>query len=98
MADIPEPERTKLIIDVLLHDYEAMRAEIVSRTSSRFQLMGLTAVAATLGTAKWASGWDIFWIILGTVVFGAIIWFISGFSSIDAPYGCCRSRIRSMNY
>jgi hypothetical protein len=76
MADIPEPERTKVIVDVLLHDYDAMRAEIVSRTSSRFQLVGLAAVAATLATAKWASGWDVFWVILGTVIFGAIIWFI----------------------
>jgi hypothetical protein len=76
MADIPEPEHTRVIIDVLLHDYDAMRAEIVSRTSSRFQLVGLTAVAATLATAKWASGWDILWIILGTVIFGAAIWLI----------------------
>ena len=76
MAEIPEPERTKVIIDVLLHDYDAMRAEIVSRTSSRFQLVGLAAVAATLVTAKWASGWDVLWISLGTVIFGAIIWLI----------------------
>jgi hypothetical protein len=76
MADIPETERTKVIIDVLLHDYDAMRAEIVSRTSSRFQLVGLTAVAATLATANWAHGWDVLWVILGTVGFGAIIWFI----------------------
>lgn len=53
-----------------------MRAEIVSRTSSRFQLVGLAAVAATLVTAKWASGWDLFWVAFGTVIFGALIWFI----------------------
>jgi hypothetical protein len=73
MAD-DNDERRKLIIDALFHEYDALRAEIVARTSSRFQLVGLAAVAATLVTAKWAAGWGILLISVGTIIFAAVIW------------------------
>ena len=35
-------------IEVILHEYDSLRAEIVSRTDSRFQLIGFLGLAATL--------------------------------------------------
>jgi hypothetical protein len=74
-------------LDVLLHEYDTLRAEILARTSSRFQLLGLAAVAATLVTAKWGSGnppgLDGLWIALGiaggTALVAAVIWVVFGF-------------------
>lgn len=86
MANAQEAD-TARHLDVLLHEYDTLRAEILARTSSRFQLLGLAAVAATLVTAKWGSGnlpgWDIFWIVVGivggTAVVAAVIWLVFGF-------------------
>ena len=75
MANSGDADGSALTIEVLLHEYDALRAEIVARTSSRFQLVGLAAVAATLVTAKWAGyWWGITLIILGTAVFAGVIW------------------------
>jgi hypothetical protein len=35
-------------IEVILHEYDSLRAEIVSRTDSRFQLIGFLGLAAVL--------------------------------------------------
>src|SRR5438067_2430716 len=55
MAESEEPN-SEFAINVLLHEYDTLRAEIVSRASSRFQLVGLAAVAATIVTARWGTG------------------------------------------
>jgi hypothetical protein len=73
-------------LDVLLHEYDTLRVEILARTSSRFQLLGLAAVAATLVTAKWGSGnlakGDIIKLVAGivggTAVVAAVIWLVFG--------------------
>jgi hypothetical protein len=35
-------------IEVILHEYDSLHSEIVSRTDSRFQLIGFLGLAATL--------------------------------------------------
>jgi len=84
----PDTER----ISALLHEYDALRAEIVARAGSRFQLVALVGVVATLVTAKWASGSTQTWIIIGTLIGTAvtalIIWLAFG-TYIDS----CASRL-----
>lgn len=75
-----DSERTnnEFAIGVLLHEYDTLRAEILARTSSRFQLVGLAAVAATIVTANWGSGKhfrEILWIaIISTTLAAIVIW------------------------
>jgi hypothetical protein len=65
-------------IEVVLHEYDALRDEIVSRTEARFQLVGFLAIAATIlgttGIAK-SSRWVLI-IIVVVVLIG--IWFVFG--------------------
>jgi hypothetical protein len=81
MADNERTAR-ELAINLLLHEYDALRAEIVARTSSRFQLLGLAAVAATIVTSKWGTGKYqnvIVWgTIIGTILVAAAIWILFG--------------------
>jgi hypothetical protein len=72
----------ELAISVLLHEYDALRDEIVSRTTSRFNLVGLAAVAATIVTAKSSTHHGIWWIIGWTAgitfLVGIPIWLLFG--------------------
>ena len=43
-----EAGRPALIIDVLLHEYDTLRAEILARANSRFQLLGFAGVVVAL--------------------------------------------------
>ncbi len=67
-------------INVLLHEYDTLRAEILARASSRFQLVGLAAVAATIVTAKWGTGKYqnlIVWVTIGaTFAVALVIWLL----------------------
>ncbi len=73
MANSGETERV-LNIDVLLHEYDALRAEILARANSRFQLVGLASVVAALLGAKELHGFDILWIALALFAVAAFIW------------------------
>jgi len=77
MPDNQEAGSTALIIDVLLHEYDALRAEILARASSRFQLTGFAAVVATLlGVTKGVlPSWVVYTTIGLLVVGGIVIWF-----------------------
>lgn len=61
------------VVDVILHEYDALRAEIVSRSDARFQIIGFLSIAATLlGTqiSEGARGW-----LIGVTLGGFIaIW------------------------
>ena len=51
------------VIDVVLHEYDSLRAEILARSDARFQLIGYLGIAATLlGTqiSEGARGWLIY--------------------------------------
>ena len=65
-------------IEVVLHEYDALRDEIVSRMEARFQLIGFLAIAATIlgatGIAK-SSRWELIIIVLAVLVG---VWFVFG--------------------
>jgi hypothetical protein len=66
------------VIDVVLHEYDSLRAEILARSDARFQLIGYLGIAATLlGTqiSEGARGWLI-GIALGSFI---VIWLRFGF-------------------
>lgn len=78
MGNVEEASSQSGVIDVILHEYDALRAEVVSRSDARFQLVGFLAIAATLlGTqiSEAARGW-----LIGITVAGFIaIWLRFGF-------------------
>ena len=78
MSDNQETGGAAQAIDVLLHEYDALRAEILARASSRFQLTGFAAVVATLlGVQKSILPTIAIWVIIGVLAVGAIaIWLI----------------------
>jgi hypothetical protein len=75
MANSGETSHT-LNIDVLLHEYDALRAEILARANSRFQLLGLAGVIGALLGAKNLHGYDILWISLALLGVAALIWIV----------------------
>lgn len=67
-------DREQLIVDLLLHEYDALRAEILARTTSRFQLLGFAAVAVSVLAATTIGGvWKGILIAI-IVVAAAAIW------------------------
>lgn len=78
MGNGEEGSNPNSVIDVLLHEYDALRAEVLARSDARFQLVGYLGIAATLlGTqiSKDMRGWLIV-IALGGFI---AIWFRFGF-------------------
>lgn len=67
-------DRKQLIVDLLLHEYDALRAEILSRTTSRFQLLGFAAVAVSVLIANNVGGVLKGLLITAIVVAAAAIW------------------------
>ena len=66
-------------IEVLLHEYDALRAEVVARASSRFQLLGFaTAAAAVLGITKEVTnkGFWLWGILIALAVIAIVIWVV----------------------
>jgi hypothetical protein len=65
-------------IEVILHEYDGLRNEIVSRMDARFQLIGFLGIAATiLGATELSSSSRWVLIIIALAVFAGI-WFIFG--------------------
>ena len=65
-------------IDVVLHEYDALRTEILARSDSRFQLIGYLGIAATLlGTQ--ISGESRAWLIGIALAGFMLIWLRFGF-------------------
>ena len=77
-------------IDAVLHEYDALRAEIVARSDARFQLIGYLGIAATLlGTqiGGEARGW-----LIGIALAGfGLIWLRFGFL-----IRACAKRVREI--
>ena len=69
------------IVEVVLHEYDSLREEVLSRMNSRFQLLGLVSIAATLlGVSGLSSHWH--WVLV--IVIAALIllglWLYFGFA------------------
>jgi hypothetical protein len=70
-----------LEIEVVLHEYDALRDEVLSRTSARFQLLGLLSIAATLlGVSSISRGWH--WVVVVVVALIILLglWLYFGFA------------------
>src|ERR1700693_1602605 len=79
-------------IDVILHEYDSLRAEIISRANSRFQLIGYLGIAATLlGTS--IGDWER-WILIGVS--------LAGFMGVWVVFGLyikkCANRLREIEH
>lgn len=65
-------------IEVVLHEYDALRSEIVSRTESRFGLVGFLVIAATILGATGVAD-SLRWVLIVIVlVLLAGIWVVFG--------------------
>jgi CcmD family protein len=66
-------------IDVVLHEYDSLRAEMQDRMTARFQLIGFLAIAATiLGTTDISKLSRVLLTIFALLGF-VIVWFAFGF-------------------
>ena len=66
-------------IDIVLHEYDSLRAEIVSRMDARFQLIGFLAIVATLlGTTDISNSSRSLLIIAALILF-TCVWLLFGF-------------------
>jgi hypothetical protein len=68
------------VVEVVLHEYDSLREEVLSRMNSRFQLLGLVSIAGTLlGVSGLSNHWH--WVLV--IVIAALIllglWLYFGF-------------------
>jgi len=68
-------------IEVLLHEYDSLRDEVLSRISARFQLLGYLSIAATLlGVSSISNGWHWVPVVVITVAVLIALWLYLGFA------------------
>jgi uncharacterized membrane protein len=66
-------------IEVLLHEYDTLRDEVLSRTSARFQLLGYLGIAATLlGVSSISNGWHWVPVVVITLTIIGALWLYFG--------------------
>jgi hypothetical protein len=66
------------VIEVLLHEYDALRDEVLSRVSARFQLLGYLSIAAALvGVSSISQHWIWVYVVVITlaILFGLWLYF-----------------------
>jgi hypothetical protein len=66
-------------IDIVLHEYDSLRAEIVSRMDARFQLIGFLAIVATLLGTTDISNLSRTLLVIAALILFACVWFLFGF-------------------
>ena len=70
-----------LVIEVLLHEYDALRDEVLSRTSARFQLLGYLSIAASLlGVSNVSKNWIWVYLVVITLVTLIVLWLYFGWA------------------
>jgi hypothetical protein len=66
-------------IEVLLHEYDTLRDEVLSRVSARFQLLGYLGIAATLlGVSSISDGWHWVPVVVITLAIIVALWLYLG--------------------
>jgi uncharacterized membrane protein (DUF485 family) len=91
MCDEGKASHQSRAIDIVLHEYDSLRAEIVSRMDARFQLIGFLAIVATLlGTT------DISNVSRRLLIIAALILFISVWLLFGFYIKRCAKRLREI--
>ncbi len=74
MGNSEEIDQGRFVVDVLLHEYDTLRAEVLSRATARFQLLGFVGIAAALlGTQNIGTAWRT-GLIIATLAGAVVIW------------------------
>jgi hypothetical protein len=78
-------DKASLVVEVLMHEYDALRAEVLMRAAARFQLLGFMGVAAALlGTQNINITWRITLISLIVIVCGYLWYVFAGYANACA--------------
>jgi sulfite exporter TauE/SafE len=69
------------VVEIVLHEYDALREEVLSHMNSRFQLLGLVGIAATLlGVSGVSKHWHwVFVLAIATLILLGL-WLYFGFA------------------
>jgi hypothetical protein len=69
------------VIEILLHEYDSLRDEALSRVSARFQLLGYLSIAATLlGVSSISKNWVWAYIVVITLAILLSLWLYFGWA------------------
>jgi hypothetical protein len=66
-------------VEVVLHEYDSLREEVLSRMNSRFQLLGLVGIAATLlGVSGVSKHWHWVFVVVIAILILLGLWLYFG--------------------
>lgn len=88
----PVSDDDKLKIQILLKEYDTLRAEILARTDNRFGLLTVfTGIVGAMAAFNNELGREVFGFIAATAVLMLVIWFW-----LDYLIGCCSERLKAI--